>query len=146
MTTDNSADIEAIRTLIEQRTRAVREKDLDSLIAEVEPAAISFDVVGPLQFSGADAARARAEEWFGSFDGPIELESRDLKIEASEDLGFCYGLNRIRGTLGSGDKVDMWVRSTVCLRKRNSRWTIVHQHTSVPFNAATGEAALDLKP
>jgi ketosteroid isomerase-like protein len=42
--------------------------------------------------------------------------------------------------------VDMWVRSTVCLCKSGGDWLIVHEHTSVPFDAESGRAALDLTP
>lgn len=115
-------------------------------MARVDPSAMSFDVVGPLRFAGADAARARAQEWFASFAGPIEIETRDLQIEVAATVGYCHSLNRIRGTLAVGIRVDMWVRSTVCLVKRDEQWTIVHQHTSVPFEAKTGKAALKLEP
>jgi ketosteroid isomerase-like protein len=137
---------EAIKALIERRAQAVRDKDVDALMADVDPAALSFDVVGPLRFAGADDVRARAREWFASFESTIELETRELKIEANGKVAFYHCLNRIRGALAGGNKVDMWVRSTVCLRKENEKWMITHQHTSVPFDATTGEAALDLKP
>jgi len=137
---------EAIKTLIESRAQAVRDKDVERLMAQVDPSAISFDVVGPLRFAGADAARRRAQEWFASFAGPIEIEIRDLHIEVAANIGYCHSLTRIGGTLAVGMKVDMWVRSTVCLVKRDEQWAIVHQHTSVPFEVKTGRAALDLKP
>jgi ketosteroid isomerase-like protein len=136
----------AIRAIVEARAQAVRDKDLDSLMAQVDPGALSFDVVGPLKYGGADAVRARAEEWFASFAGPIDLEIRYLQIEATAIVAYCHSLNRIRGTLADGNNVDMWVRSTVGFVKENEEWTITHQHTSVPFDATTGKAALDLKP
>jgi len=46
----------------------------------------------------------------------------------------------------NGAAVDMWVRSTVCLRKSGGDWLIVHEHTSVPFDAESGRATLDLTP
>jgi ketosteroid isomerase-like protein len=45
----------------------------------------------------------------------------------------------------NGSAVDMWVRSTVCLRTSGD-WLIVHEHTSVPFDAESGRATLDLTP
>lgn len=39
-------------------------------------------------------------------------------------------------------EVDMWVRATSCLRKRNDGWKIVHEHASVPFDTETGTAVV----
>ena len=52
----------------------------------------------------------------------------------------------VSGTLLDGGEVDMWVRATICMRKIKGQWTIVHEHQSVPFDAQTGKASLDLKP
>jgi ketosteroid isomerase-like protein len=40
----------------------------------------------------------------------------------------------------------MWIRSTTCFRKFDGEWKVVHEHNSVPFDPATGTAALDLEP
>jgi ketosteroid isomerase-like protein len=46
----------------------------------------------------------------------------------------------------NGREVDMWVRSTVCFRQDEGAWAVAHEHTSVPFDAASGKASVDLKP
>jgi len=38
------------------------------------------------------------------------------------------------------------VRATVCYRKIDGKWMIVHEHFSVPFDMETLKASLDLKP
>jgi ketosteroid isomerase-like protein len=40
----------------------------------------------------------------------------------------------------------MWVRVTTAYRRVKGRWMITHEHSSVPFDAHTGKAALDLEP
>jgi ketosteroid isomerase-like protein len=40
----------------------------------------------------------------------------------------------------------MWVRATLCFRKTNGKWVVTHQHLSAPFDPASGQASLDLKP
>ena len=55
-------------------------------------------------------------------------------------------LSRVRGTLKTGDPVDMWFRKTLGLQKRGGRWLIVHDHGSVPFDPESGRASLALKP
>lgn len=135
-----------IRRLIEDRAEAVRAKDVDALMAHVAPDVVSFDVVNPLQYTGADAVRRRAEEWFSSFRGGIGHEVRDLSISAGDEVAHCYSLSRVSGTTKDGAALDMWIRATVCLRKVEGKWLITHQHSSVPFDVESGKASLDLKP
>ncbi len=49
--------------------------------------------------------------------------------------------------MADGEKVDMWLRETLCFRKIDGRWLVTHEHASVPFYMDGSErAALDLKP
>jgi ketosteroid isomerase-like protein len=51
----------------------------------------------------------------------------------------------MRGRQGGEDQ-DLWFRTTMCLRKINARWRIVHDHSSVPFYMdGSYRAAVDLK-
>jgi len=148
MTTANGKAIgEAeIRALMGARVEAVRAKDLDGLLSHHAPDVRSFDVVNPLQHIGSDAIRARAAAWLSSFRGPIGFEIRDLGIAAGDDMAFCHSLNRVGGTTTDGRKIDMWWRATVCFRKIDGKWMVTHEHSSVPFDVASGKASLDLKP
>jgi ketosteroid isomerase-like protein len=76
----------------------------------------------------------------------IGYEVQDLSIMTGETVAFCHYLYRVSGTLIAGGKVEMWVRATVCLGKIDDKWTIVHEHQSVPFDPETGKASLNLKP
>jgi ketosteroid isomerase-like protein len=142
-TTSDGAQIQA---LIEERVRAIHNKDIDSLMSHHAPDVLSFDVLDPLQCSGSSMVRQRAEKWFSAYPGTIGYEIRDLSITAGDDIAFCHYLYRVSGTMQDGGKVDMWVRATICLSKMRSKWMIVHEHDSVPFNGETGKASLDLKP
>jgi ketosteroid isomerase-like protein len=148
MTTAKSTatDEAQIKKLINERGKAVRTKDIDGDMSNIAPDILSFDVVNPLQYVGADALRERAEEWFSSFKGPIGYEIRDLSITTGDEVAFCHSLNRISGTKTDGGEIDMWVRATICLRKLNGQWRVTHEHQSVPFNVENGKASLDLKP
>lgn len=135
-----------IRSLIDDRVRTVRTKDINKLMAHHAPDVVSFDAVTTLQYIGADAPKKRAEEWFSSYKSSIGYEIRDLHITAGEDVAFCHFLYRISGTMTNGGEVNMWVRDTVCYRKIDGSWLLTHEHTSVPFDIESGNAALDLKP
>ena len=71
---------------------------------------------------------------------------RDLRITAGDDVAFAHYLYRVTGTMTNGTAVDMWVRTSMGLRQIDGTWTIVHVHTSVPFDPESGEAAVDLTP
>jgi len=140
------AEAEAeVRALIECNAKAVHDKDVPARTANNAEDIVAFDVVGPLQRVGAPALRRRAEEWFSTFQGAIHWDTQDLRITASRDVAFCHGLAHIRGT-GSNGAVDMWIRSTVGLRRIDGRWMITHDHGSVPFDPETGKARPDLTP
>lgn len=148
MTTQNSIAIDEaqIRALIEDRVKAVRAKDINGVMSNHAPDILSFDVVNPLQYTGSNTVRERAEEWFSWYQGPIGYEVRDLSITTGDDVAFCHYLYRVSGTTTEGGKVDMWVRATVCYRKIDGTWMITHEHNSVPFDVETFKASLDLKP
>ncbi len=144
--TSQATDEAQVRALIDDRVNAVRAKNIDAAMANVAPDILSFDVVNPLRYIGSDSSRKRAEQWFSSFEGPIDFEIRDLSITASGDVAFCHGLNHVNATKADGGKLEMWWRATVCYRKVDGKWLITHEHNSVPFDMKNGKASLDLKP
>jgi ketosteroid isomerase-like protein len=148
MTTESSKsnDEAQIRTIIDERIKAVHDKDINALLSNHAPDILSFDVINPLQHVGADMVRERAEKWFSSFQSSIGYEVQDLSITTGETVAFCHYLYRVSGTLIDGGNVEMWVRATVCLGKVDDKWTIVHEHQSVPFDPETGKASLNLEP
>ena len=40
----------------------------------------------------------------------------------------------------------MWNRATLCFRKIDGKWRIMHEHDSVPFDPETGLASTNLEP
>ena len=139
-------DEDRIRELMQDRVRQLLAKDLEDLVSVYATDVVSFDAVNMLQNSGWDQIRRRAKEWLASYDGPIEYKIEDLHVVAGQDVAFCRCLNHVAGALRDGRQVAMWLRTTVCFRKLEDEWTIVHEHTSVPFDANSGTALLDLNP
>jgi ketosteroid isomerase-like protein len=94
MTTESRwrADETQIRALIDDRTEAIRAKDSVRATSGIAPDILTFDVVNPLEHIGSDASRKRAKEWFASFQGPINYETRDMNITAGDDVAFAHGL------------------------------------------------------
>jgi len=43
-------------------------------------AVVAYDVVAPLQYKGKDAYRKDYLEFLAQYDGPIQLEFRDMRV------------------------------------------------------------------
>jgi len=142
-TTDPVSEITA---LLQARKALIHDKDSSALIAQSAPDVVSFDALPPLARQGTDALREKLATWLGGYDGPIDFAIHDLAVTANDEVGFAHYLYRVTGTMTDGAAVDMWLRATVGLVKRDGVWQITHEHTSVPFDAATGQAALELTP
>jgi PhnB protein len=77
----------------------------------------------------------------------VELEMRDLAIDADGDLGLCHGLQYVRARTRQGEEAAWWSRITLALVRRQGAWQILHQHNSVPFYMdGSYRAAIDLDP
>ena len=137
-----------IRALVEERAQAMRDKDSERALATLADEVIAFELAPPLAL-GPDQLcdRAALDGWFALWSGPLDVEIRDLEIEASGDVAYCFSLNRLAGTRGDGRRVEFWMRSTLGLRRIDGGWKIAHAHTSVPFYMdGSYRAAMDLAP
>ena len=144
---DNKKNDEAeIKRVIEGGVEALRDKNIEGVMSFYAQEVVSFDIVPPLRYVGAEAFRKVWEEVFFVYQGPIDYEIHDLTITVGDDVAFTHSLNRISGTLNTGQKTDLWLRVTACFRKIGGKWLIVHHQNSVPVDLKTGRAVLDLKP
>ena len=137
-----------VRQLLDRWAKAFHAKDLNGIMSIYEPgqALVSYDIIPPLQYTGFEAYKKDYREFLDQFQGPIDIEYRDLHIIAGDTVAFSRGLERMTGTLKNGQKFDAWVRFTEGYRKTNGHWLVIHDHISVPVDLDTGKAALDLKP
>ena len=73
-------------------------------------------------------------------------EIHDLHAMASGDVAVASMLIRGSGTLKHGIHVDRWLRATSGCLRSDGRWSITHEHISVPVDLATGTVTPDLVP
>ena len=147
MTTPAHAAAESeIRALLKARVDAVKAKNIDAMVASHAPSILAYDLVEPLQYVGLEALRTRIKQWFDGFESEMIYEVRDLKVTAADEVAFCHGLHHVKGTAKGGKQIDMFWRATQCLRCIGGKWMIVHEHSSVPFDMASGKVSFDLKP
>jgi ketosteroid isomerase-like protein len=135
-----------IRELIDRFAEAFRAKDVDGCMSVFSPEIVSFDILPPLQAVGAETFVKHWQEFFESYQGPLEVEFPDVSVVAGDNVAFSYCLHRIAGTLKNGRETDFWLRWTAGWRKTRSKWLIVHEQVSVPVDLGSGKAMMDLKP
>ncbi len=135
-----------IRQRIEDLAKAIGAKDIDGVMSLYAPNIVSFDIVPPLRYAGADGKRRAWQDVFAAYPGPIVYEVRDLNVATDGELAFVHSVNHVKCTLASGHISDLWLRWTACFRRIDGVWLVVHDHVSVPADLAHGQAALDLTP
>lgn len=135
-----------ITALLDERSEAIRARDLDRLLACYADDIVYFDVVPPLYYAGIDALRGRFTDWFGRWASPIGQDVTDVHVEAGGDVAAVRMLIRTSGTLATGRDVGYWVRATDILRRTDGAWSIAHEHVSLPVELPAGTAAMDLVP
>lgn len=134
----------AVRAVIDQWAEAVRRKDAEAVVSFGAPEYLHFSLAPPLIDAGTGADDL--DGWFQTWDGPLELELRDLTVFAGDAVAFAHSLNRLAGTK-EGGRQELWFRRTFGFRKLGGAWKIVHEHESVPFYMdGSMRAAVDLQP
>src|SRR5579859_4310391 len=133
-------DEAAIKRVIERYIAAIGAKDLDGIVSIYTPDLVSFDVVPPLQYVGAETFRNHWEEIFSSLPGPINSEMADLSITVGDKVAFTHSFIRLSATLPTGQQIGNWVRWTACWRKIAGQWLMGHEHVSVPVDMQTSRA------
>jgi ketosteroid isomerase-like protein len=138
-----------LRRLMDDQAAAMRSRDADYLVSRYAVDAVTFEMAPPLQNVGARVHDTEAQRaWFATFDGPIEYEIRDLSVLGGDDFAVCRSVNRLSTTSkGMSESFQMWFRATVCWRRSDDGWQIVHEHNSTPFYMdGSLRAAVDLTP
>src|ERR1700727_217502 len=107
--TSTSADEPEIRGLIAKLHQAHHDKDAAAIASAYTPDAALFTLAPPLAHSGVNLKEKQA--WLDTWDGPIELESSDLKVTVSGNAAFAHGFVQMKGTPKmAGREISFWMR------------------------------------
>jgi uncharacterized protein (TIGR02246 family) len=131
------AEVE-IRELIEIWARAVREQDLDGVLADHAKDIVMFDVPAPVQVRGIDAYR---ETWPPFFEhqkrgSAAAFDIVSLDVTAGADVAFATAILRCGTSEELAENPEPRLRLTVGLRKAGDRWVIAHEHHSFPAESS----------
>ncbi len=110
----STTDRTEIEGLFQQLAKAHADHNADGIVEAYAPAAVIYDLAPPLGRRGM--YRDSVTEWLAGWQGPIQIDARDVSLTVDGDLAFVSAFNRMRGRQGGEDQ-DMWFRTTMCLRK-----------------------------
>jgi ketosteroid isomerase-like protein len=120
-----------IKELIENWAKAVRNRDIDMILAHHSKEIVMFDVPEPFQSIGIDEYRNTWNLFFAyTKQGVFDIET--LNIIADGNVAFCFATMKCSDKSDTGDFADLPFRLTIGLKKINAQWTILHEHHSIP--------------
>ncbi|WP_018657710.1 YybH family protein [Actinomadura flavalba] len=113
-----------VREVIYRWAKAVRDGDMDGVLAGHTDDVLMYDVVPPQRIRGEAEYRKQWELFFQySPGGEGSFELIDVEIFASDTVAYCTALLGI---------VTERCRLTLGLRKVDGKWLIAHEHHSFP--------------
>ncbi|WP_043666437.1 nuclear transport factor 2 family protein [Streptomyces xylophagus] len=128
---DGEEDAETeIRALDAELIEAVRERDVDRILACYAPDIAAF--AGGAEHFGTAAFRKAVENVLAGVTGPLTREVLQFRVHVDESIAFGHALVRLRGTRIDGRPLDDVLRVTTGYRNAGLRWLIVHEHLSTP--------------
>jgi uncharacterized protein (TIGR02246 family) len=128
----SSEDEAAVRAMVETWLAAIRRKDIGGILQNHSPDIVMFDVPPPFQSRGLEAYKATWDLFFFSTSDPVLFEPTEMSITAGANVAFVVATMRCAGSEANREPEGLHFRLTMGLRKIDERWTIVHEHHSVP--------------
>jgi ketosteroid isomerase-like protein len=120
-----------IRQLIENWAAAVRNGDIDKILAHHSGDIVMYDVPKPFQSIGIDAYKKTWDTFFAYTKRGV-FDIQELHVVADQNVAFCFATIKCADKSNTPDYVELDFRLTVGLKKIANQWTIVHEHHSVP--------------
>ena len=127
-----SEDVAAIRNVVESWTAAVRRRDFGGILQNHSSDIVMFDVPPPFQSKGIEAYKKTWDLFFAWSSDPIIFDIAEMSITAGKDVAFVVATMRCAEPGPNGERKGLDFRLTMGLRKIDGRWTITHEHHSVP--------------
>jgi len=135
-----------IHALLDDYMEALNDRDADRMDGFMARGMVTFDFMAPLQTRGAAAYRKQWEPCLEQCPRSMTFSMHDLVVTAGDDVAFSYHLHRCAGTMPDGETKEYWTRMTVGYTKSDDIWKMAHVHLSSPYDLASGQALVALKP
>lgn len=123
---------DTIRDLLAQWAAAVRAGNLPAVLAHHSSDFLMFDVAPPFESRGLKEYEETWKLFYANQPEPLAFDFKHLEIVAGEDVAFASAHMQCAAIDEKGQRIPFDFRLTAGLRKVGDRWTIVHEHHSVP--------------
>jgi ketosteroid isomerase-like protein len=133
-----------LRQQIDSWMQAVRERDIDAIVAPYAEDVVAFDAIQALHFKGKAAYRAHWEMCMCMCSGEMVFEIHQLTLHVDDNLALAHWLNRCGPA--DDDSQCGFMRVTVGYRRSGAQWQVIHEHWSAPFDMQTQKALFNLQP
>lgn len=143
---NTALDEQEVRAVLDRWVDTSTRKDIDSLMDCYAPDVVAFDAVVALQFEGRAVYRKHWEYCLGFAPNGMHFEIYNPAIIVGGEIAFCHYLATCGCTNEDGILEKGWTRGTVCLRRIDGQWKIVHEHFSMPFDPESMQALTELEP
>ena len=120
-----------IKQVVQDWAKAVRDRDMDAILAHHDKDMIMFDVPEPFQSVGIDAYKKTWDVFF-KYTKPGVFDIQQLQIVTDENVAFCIALMKCADKSNNNEYVTLDFRLTIGLKRINDQWTIIHEHHSIP--------------
>lgn len=137
--TNAKSDEAIIRQMIDDWSRALEAGDSEALTVNYTEDSVLFDACPPYKTVGKEGIKQVWEQCLPYFPEKFVSEHRDLQVEVSGDLAFVYGLHHFIPDPPDHPCGQNWLRITVCFRRIDGVWKVLHEHVSTPFNPMNNE-------
>jgi ketosteroid isomerase-like protein len=126
-------------------TEAVAAQDVEAFLGLYDERVHVFDSWGRWEYAGLDAWRGMVTEWFGSLGGGrVEVAFSEVSCVTGTGVAFGHAVATYSGYSAEGELLHaMTNRMSVGLEKTDTAWKIVHEHTSLPVDMASGAALFE---
>ena len=128
----SSQDEAAIRKVVESWAAAVRRRDFAGIRQNHSPDIVMFDVPPPFQSKGIEAYKKTWDLFFSCSKDPIVFDITSMTITAGSDVAFVVAAMHCTESGADGERQRLDFRLTIGLRKIDDRWTVMHEHHSLP--------------
>ena len=128
----SSQDEAAIRKVVESWAAAVRRRDFAGIRQNHSPDIVMFDVPPPFQSKGIEAYKKTWDLFFSCSKDPIVFDITSMTITAGSDVAFVVAAMHSTESGADGERQRLDFRLTIGLRKIDDRWTVMHEHHSLP--------------
>jgi uncharacterized protein (TIGR02246 family) len=136
--------MEAIESLFETYKNAVFQKDVEMFVSIYDEQVRVFDMWQSWSYDGLPDWREMVENWFNSLgENSDKVEFDHIQIQSNVEMAVASAFVKFTAVSEKGEELRyLENRLSWIVRKKESGWKIIHQHTSGPIDFQTMKVIL----